>query len=86
MQVCQKEGFSLKNAPIGHRSISLQSGPSLCSQYVPKSSHYGQLLQNDILRRKLHSSAIALLESFDLFFAGSQVATVFVTSHTYHIY
>jgi len=36
--------------------------------------------------QKLHSSAIALLQIFDLFFTGSQVATVFVMSHTYRIY
>ena len=36
--------------------------------------------------QKLHSSAIALLQIFDLFFAGSLVTTIFVTSHTYRIY
>jgi len=36
--------------------------------------------------QKWYSSAIALLQIFDLFFAGSWVATVFVMSHTYRIY
>jgi len=36
--------------------------------------------------QKLHSSAITLLQIFELCFTGSWVATVFVTSHTYFIY
>ena len=36
--------------------------------------------------QKLHSSAITLLQIFDLFFAGSQVATVFMRLHVYQVY
>ena len=36
--------------------------------------------------QKLHSSAIALQQILDLFSTGSQVATLLVTSHAYHIY
>ena len=36
--------------------------------------------------QKLHSSTITLLPFFDFFFAGSWVATIYVTSHTYSIF
>jgi len=35
--------------------------------------------------QKLHSFVIALLQILDLLFAGSQVATISVTLHTYYI-
>ena len=79
-QVCQNRmAFLWKNALIGQRSISLQS---VCAKIT--------LSRTITVERrsvqKLHSSAIALLQIFKLFFAGSRVSTVFVTSHTYRIY
>ena len=41
----KKEGFSSK------RTLWLGTGPSLCSQYVPKSRRLGRLLWNAVLRR-----------------------------------
>jgi len=71
--------FLWKNALVGHRSISLQS---VCAKITSSRTIAVECRS----AQKLHSSAIALLQNFDLFFAGSRVATVFVTSHTYHIY
>ena len=68
-----------KNTLIGHRSISLQSG---CAKITSSRT----IAVEHRSAQKLHLSAIALLQICDLFCAGSQVATVFVTSHTYHIY
>ena len=70
----KKEGFSSKkNALIGHRSISLQSvcAKISSSRTIAVECHSAQ---------KLHSSAIALLQIFDLFFTGSGVTTRFVMS------
>jgi len=71
--------FLQKNALIGHRSISLQS---VCAKIT--SSRTVAVERRSA--QKLHSSANALLQIFKLFFSGSRVATVFVTSHTYCIY
>jgi len=73
----KKEGFSLKkNALIGHRSTSLQS---VCAKI--KSSWTIAVESRSV--QKLNSSAITLLQIFDLFFAGSRVATVYVTYVSY---
>jgi len=64
---------------MGHRSISLQS---ICAKIT--SSRMIAVERRSA--QKLHSSAIALLQIFKLFFAGSRVATIFVTSHMYRIY
>ena len=66
----KKNGFSLKNALIGHGSISLQS---VCAKIT--SSQTIAVERRSV--QKLHSFAIALLQIFKLFFAGSRVATVF---------
>jgi len=62
------------------------TSPSLCSQYVPRSHHLGRIAVEHYSAQKLHSFVIALLQILDLLFAGSQVATISVTSHTYYIY
>jgi len=67
--------FLRKNALIGHRSISLQS---VCAKIT--SSRRMAVERRSV--QKLYSSAIALRQIFDLFFGGSWVAIVFVTSHT----
>jgi len=74
----KKDGFSWKNTLIGHRSISLQL---VCAKITSR-----MIAVEHRSAQKLHSSAIALLQIFKLFFRGSRVATVFVTSHTYRIY
>ena len=66
----KRKAFLRKNALIGHRSISLQSvcAKITSSRTIAVERHSAQ---------KLHSFAIALLQIFDLFFAGSRVATRF---------
>jgi len=59
--------FLWKNALIRHRSISLQL---VCAKIT--SSRIIAVERRSV--QKLHSSAIALLQIFKLFFAGSQVA------------
>jgi len=68
----KKEGFSSKkkNTLIGHRSISLQL---VCA----KITSCRMIAVERRSAQKLHSSAFALLEIFDLIFAGSRVATRF---------
>ena len=73
------KAFLRKSALIGHRSISFQSA---CAKI--KSSW--TIAVECCSAQKLYSSAIALLQIFDLFVAGSWVATFFVMSHTYRIY
>jgi len=68
--------FLRKNALIGHWSISLQSVKITSSWMIAVERRSVQ---------KLYSFAITLLQIFDLFFTGSQVATVFVMSHTVFI-
>ena len=65
-------------ALIGHRSISLESvyAKITCSQMIVAEHRSSQ---------KLHLSTITQLQIFDLFFTGSRVATIFVTSHTVFI-
>ena len=75
----KRMAFLRKNALIGHRSISLQS---VCAKIT--SSRTIAVERRSV--QKLYSSAIALLQIFDLFFAGSRVATVLVTSRAYRIY
>jgi len=75
----KKYAFSSKNALIGHRSISLQS---VCAKIT--SSRTIAVERRSV--QKLYSSAVALLQILDLFFAGSRVATVFVTSHMRNCY
>jgi len=60
----------MKNALMGHRSISLQS---VCAKIKSSTQTIAVECRS---AQKLHSSAIALLQIFDLFFAGSQVATL----------
>ena len=70
-QICQKrKAFLRKNARIGHRSISLQS---VCTKITSSRT----MAMERRSAQKLHSSAIALLQIFDLIFAGSRVATRF---------
>ena len=75
----KRMAFLWKNALIGHRSISLQS---VCAKITSSR----MIAVERCSAQKRFSSAIALLQMFDLFFAGSWVATVFVMSHTYCIY
>ena len=78
-QICQeRKAFLRKHALIGHRSISLQS---VCAKITSSR----MIAVERCSAQKRFSSAIALLQMFDLFFAGSWVATVFVMSHTYCI-
>ena len=69
--------FFGKKTPIGHRSISLQS---VCAKIKP--SQMNAVKHHSA--QKQHLSGIALQQIFDLFFTGSWVATIFVTSHAYH--
>jgi len=71
----KKEGsfFEKKNTLIGHRSIFLQS---VCA----KITSFRTIAVERCSAQKLHSSAIALLQIFDLVFVGSRVAVT--SQHT----
>ena len=64
-----------RKAFLEKKAALIGPGPSLCSQYVKITSRTIAVERHSA--RKLNSSALALLQIFDLSFAGSWVATCF---------
>lgn len=69
------------------KTLRCSTGPSLCSQCVPKSSHLRQLQGNTILCRNCtRYIVITLLQIYDFFFTGiaglliNILVTVFIES------
>ena len=72
----KKNGFSLKKR--SDRAQVHLFAVGMCQNHVVSDDCCGTPFCEE--------TALALLQIFDLFFAGSRVATHFVTSHTYCIY